>query len=178
MAGCGKNLSQALEPAKAPGVSKHAVAGNGSSPAATRPPRWPRAYLASTDEKPGLAPSRALLAFGKAKPCAHMRRTERICADLSGSSWSGSGEARRGVRRDPEPPAGTVIRNTTLLTCPTHLTLPYNQGRKVDGYFFDICPQSRRAPAWEARMELWSRGTGFAILYCEGNAQGPIGRRK
>jgi hypothetical protein len=30
----------------------------------------------------------------------------------------GSGEARRGVRRDPEPPAGPVIRNTRPLTCP------------------------------------------------------------
>jgi hypothetical protein len=40
----------------------------------------------------------------------------------------------------------------------------------VDGHFVDIYPQSRVALAWEARMELWSRGTGFAILYCEGNA--------
>ena len=54
----------------------------------------------------------------------------------------GSGEARRGVRRDPEPPAGPVIRNTRPLTYPARLTLPHNQGRKVDGPSPVIYPQS------------------------------------
>ena len=42
----------------------------------------------------------------------------------------GSGEARRGVRRDPEPPAGPVIRNTRPLTCPlASLFLTIKAGR-------------------------------------------------
>ena len=42
----------------------------------------------------------------------------------------GSGEARRGVRRDPEPPAGPVIRNTRPLTYPlASLFLTIKAGR-------------------------------------------------
>ena len=44
----------------------------------------------------------------------------------------GSGEARRGVRRDPEPPAGPVIRNTRPLTCPLpSLFLTIKAGRRT-----------------------------------------------
>jgi len=42
----------------------------------------------------------------------------------------GSGEARRGVRRAPEPPAGPVIRNTRPLTYPlASLFLTIKAGR-------------------------------------------------
>jgi hypothetical protein len=44
----------------------------------------------------------------------------------------GSGEARRGVRRDPEPPAGAVIRTTRPLTYPLNARVHHNQGRKVE----------------------------------------------
>jgi hypothetical protein len=138
MAGCGKNLSQALEPAKAPRVSKHAVAGNGSSPAATRPPRRPCAYLASTDEKPGLAPSRALLAFdaGCLRRYANggdSRGFVRIFVErLRRGAEGGCGGTRSRQR------TGHTQHKATDL--PAHLTLPHNQGRKVDGHFFDICP--------------------------------------
>jgi hypothetical protein len=128
---------------KASQVSKHAVAGNGSSPAATRPPRWPRAHLASTDEKPGLAPSRALLAFEApliARICGARQRLARICQDLHG-------RLRRGAEGGAEGPgaaSGTGHTQHKATDLPAYLTLHYNQGRKVDGPSFAIYPQSRR----------------------------------
>src|SRR5262245_48257627 len=83
-----------------------------------RTPGWPRAHLASTDERPGLAPTRALLAFGCrlfVRICGARRRLTRIYQDLS---WTAPARRGGGVRRDPEPPAGPVIRNTRSLTCP------------------------------------------------------------
>jgi hypothetical protein len=45
-----------------------------------------------------------------------------------------------GVRRDPEPPAGPVIRKTRPLTCALSLFL---QSRQEGGRsFFDVYPQS------------------------------------
>ena len=119
----------------------HTVAGNGSSPAATRPQRWPRAHLASTDEKPGLAPSRALLAFGVpvvARICGEAQRLTRICQDLDG-------RLRRGAEGGAEGPgaaSGTGHTQHKATDLPARLTLPHNQGRKVDGPSIAIYPQS------------------------------------
>ena len=119
------------------------MAGNGSSPAATRPPRLPRAHLASTDEKPGLAPSRALLAFERPVICADMRRA---AADLRGFVWIFLERLRRGAEGGAEGPgaaSGTGHTQHKATDLPAHLTLAYNQGRKVDGPSSDIYPQSR-----------------------------------
>jgi hypothetical protein len=118
----------------------------GSSPAATRPPRWPRAHLASTDEKPGLAPSRALLAFDAGYLCRYAANgsgSARICQDLHGAAPARRGGGCGGTRSRQR--TGHTQHKATDL--PAHLTLPYNQGRKVDGHFVDIYPQSRRGPA-------------------------------
>ena len=104
------------------------------------PPRRPRAYLASTDEKPGLAPSRALLAFEMPVMCADMRRT---AADLRG--FVCMERLRRGAEGGAEGPGAASETGHTqneAIDLPARFTLPHNQGRKVDGPSFDVYPQS------------------------------------
>jgi len=116
------------------------VAGNGSSPAAAHP-GWPRAHLASTDEKPGLAPSRALLAFGCRLLCGYAAQG----GDLRGFVRIFHGRLRRGAEGGAEGPgaaSGTGHTQHKVTDLPARLTLPYNQGRKVEGPTFDIYPQS------------------------------------
>jgi hypothetical protein len=57
---------------------------------------------------------------------------------------------RRGAEGGAEGPgaaSGTGHTQHKATDLPAHRTLPYNQGRKVDGHFVDIYPQSRRGPA-------------------------------
>ena len=54
----------------------------------------------------------------------------------------GSGEARRGGAEGPGAASGTGHTQHKVTDLPARLTLPYNQGKKVDGPFFDIYPQS------------------------------------
>jgi hypothetical protein len=54
----------------------------------------------------------------------------------------GSGEARRGGAEGPGAASGTGHTQHKATDLPAYLTLPYNQGRKVDGPSFAIYPQS------------------------------------
>src|SRR5262245_45756223 len=100
-------------------------------------PRAPRAGHAPTwrrlmSREPGLAPSRALLAFRSVNGAA-MRRE---AADLRGLVRIFMERLRRGAEGGAEGPgaaSGTGHTQHKATDLPTILTLPHNQGRKVDG---------------------------------------------
>jgi len=71
-------------------------------------------------------------------------------SDLRGFArifMDGSGEARRGGAEGPGAASGTGHTQHKATDLPARVTLPHNQGRKVDGPSLAIYPQPRRGPA-------------------------------
>jgi hypothetical protein len=114
------------------------------APRAGRARTWRRLMRAWLGPKPGSLSMGGQLNHRDTRPlrandgpiarllCA-VRRMEGIG---DAGFMDGSGEARRGVRRDPEPPAGEAIRTTRPLTSPLNGTLRHKQGSTVERRVF------------------------------------------